>query len=104
MASISEDTGEETPLQVCHLDHCFIGLWSRQNVLKKFLFGNLITGAVKWSCNIHRYSGAHGGSCCTGSSSCEVNKSFGLQLHDMLLRAYNLELLVQIFYRNYTRF
>ncbi|XP_013587036.1 PREDICTED: plasma membrane calcium-transporting ATPase 2-like isoform X1 [Brassica oleracea var. oleracea] len=30
--------------------------------------------AVKRSCNLHRYSGAHGGSCCTGSSSCEVRR------------------------------
>ena len=32
MASISEDTGEETPLQVCHLDHFVISLWSTQCV------------------------------------------------------------------------
>ncbi|KAH0904802.1 hypothetical protein HID58_044305 [Brassica napus] len=36
--------------------------------------GVLISGAVKRSCNLHRYSGAHGGSCCTGSSSCEVRR------------------------------
>ena len=38
-------------------------------------------GAVKWSCNLHRYSGAHSGSCSPGSSSCEVtlvNKGFAL--------------------------
>ena len=32
MASISEDTGEETPLQVCHFDDFVYGL---HNVLKK---------------------------------------------------------------------
>ena len=64
-------------------------VYGLHNVLQSLtilFFGILMIGAVKWSCNLHRYSGAHGGSCCPGSSSCEVtliNKS-ALQLHAML--------------------
>lgn len=109
MASISEDTGEETPLQVYHLDHFFywVMVFTMSWRSLTIPFGNLITGATKWSCNLHRHSGALSGSCCPGGSSCEVilftlvNKSFGLKLHAML-RDIILSFF-QIFYRNYSR-
>lgn len=62
MASISEDTGEETPLQVCH----FIDIltWNSFHLHVVFICKLLVIGTPKWGCNFHRCGWTFGSCLC----------------------------------------
>lgn len=74
MASISEDTGEETPLQVGFFHNMvisgFVQIWLffKWFSLLFTIYGNclqIMTGAVEWGCNVYRFRGTHGSCICS---------------------------------------
>lgn len=64
MASISEDTGEETPLQVS-----FVLSFTMPFYTVIFTY-NVFVGTFKWGCNFHRYGWTY-------SSLCRLGCPFG---------------------------
>ena len=72
MASISEDTGEETPLQVsfCFVFTCY-GIFCLVPLV--YTFDDFLIGTPKWGCNVHWNHWAYSSFCCFGCPSGEVN-------------------------------
>lgn len=80
MASISEDNGEETPLQVflpsLSLVLCFSGfLFNKEKIglPHKCMYGWPIIGTVEWGCNVCRHSWAFSSSLCAHYPFGQVN-------------------------------
>lgn len=85
MASISEDTGEETPLQVFYLSTIFVELHPLRVI---FIFEEIVIGTPKWGCDFHRYGWTFSGCLCFGCPFGQVSQSTDLSLSLSLILIY----------------
>lgn len=103
MANLSEDNGEETPLQVnfCSWLCLFLDEWNSDILI--YFYGcrpsyNYGVGALEWRCNFYWYGGFDSGWCCTCSPLDKVSKLDNLASTNVLfITIFHL----QIFYWTY---
>lgn len=81
MASISEDTGEETPLQVIEILNSKHFSLLACSAFRHFILQLTVIGTAQWRCNFYRDNWAH---CCSPSPSCPLGQ-VNLCYHNLIL-------------------